>query len=74
MHDTQTEAYFAVVNGLSEMIRNARIILNRECSQPSRDPDSSDHFISQETERVKKLCQVRDDFEAIACSTSTLMP
>jgi len=66
--------YEVIVNRLGRLIRQARGALDNERTAPSRGSDQSDHFIQQEQARVQGLTKIREDFEALECSTSELRP
>lgn len=62
--------YKQVVNALSRLIREARHGLEKERTEPGGNADASDSFMKNEQHRVKKLCELRDVFEDLECSSS----
>jgi hypothetical protein len=66
--------YEMIVMALSSMIQTALGRLNAECLKPERGPDASDHFITNEQERVNRLKGIRNEFEEIANASSEIWP
>jgi len=66
--------YERVITALGRLIRKARLALDNECTTPREGPDQSDGFITNERQRVKALCELRDRFEDVGTSSSTPRP
>ena len=57
------EAKENVVNGLTQLIASTLRSHEHERAMPTRTADAMDHYIGATGERVKKLRQLREEFE-----------
>jgi len=61
--DPRGSAANAVIVGLTILIRDTLAAHEGERSRPSMTPDAMDFYIGETGARVKKLRQLREDFE-----------